>query len=325
MYYLQSKIIGLLIIISLVMTFGLPALSAEFPAKPISLIISWPPGGTSDLSGRALASSTKKFLGQPLIVENKPGGGGTVGLFLMNTKPADGYTLGLMTSTAVTISYHMGKVNFDPVGDVTHILRFVGTVNGIVVRADAQWKNIQDFINYSRQNPTQVSIGTPGIGSGSHLSMEELAILAGGLQWTHIPYKGGGEMYSALLGGHVDAVIDAAGWAPLVDAGKLRLIVTFGSNRASSYPQVPTLKEIGYDLVASSAVEIVGPKGIPKPIVKKLQDAFKNGMDEPEFQAVLKKLHAYPFYLSSEEVEVADQKESEQIQKIVQKLGLHKK
>lgn len=325
MDHVQRKIIGALLAFAFIMTLGSPGFCAEFPVKPINLIISFPPGGTSDLTGRAIANAARKFFGQPIIVENKPGGGGTVGLNLMLTKPPDGYTLGLMTSTAVTISYHMGKIDFNPVDDVTHIIRILGTVNGLVVRTEAKWKTIQDFIDDSRRNPKEVSIGTPGMGSGSHLTMEELAHSAGNVQWTHIPYKGGGEMYSALLGGHVDAVIDAAGWAPLVDAGKFRLLVTFGANRAASYSQVPTLKETGYDLVAYSAVEIVGPKGMPKPMVMKLHDAFRKGMDDPEFQGVLKKLHAYPFYLNSEEVENADRQESERIQKIVQKLGLQKK
>jgi len=324
MSHMRTEIIGLLTTIGFVLALAFPALSAEFPAKPINLIISFAPGGTSDVSGRALANSAKRFLGQPLIVENKPGGGGTAGLYVMNNKPADGYTLGLMTSTGVIMSYHMGTMNFDPVRDLTHILRFLHTLNGLVVRPDAPWKNIQDFINYSKQNPTKVTIGTAGVGATSYLTMEEFADLVG-LQWTHIPYKGGGELYSALLGGHVDAVIDAAGWAPLVDAGKFKLLVTFGETRDLSYPQVPTLREVGYDLVASSAVEVVGPKGMPKPIVKRLQDAFKSAMDEPGFLGVVKQLHAYPFFLNSEDVEIADQKESEQIQKVLKRLGLHKK
>lgn len=322
---MKNNFMRMLLITSLVMASGLPAIAAEYPTHPITLIIPFPPGGTTDLACRALTKAATRFLGQPIICENKTGGQGSVGATLVLTKPPDGYTLGTMATMSITAIWNMGKLNFNPIDDPTHIIRVAGYVYGLVVRADSQWQTIQEFIEYSKQNPQKIFYGCPGIGGVSHLIMEELASLAGGIQWTMIPYKGSPETSTALLGGHLDAASDSSGWAPLVDAGKLRLLVTYGQHRSARYPQVPTLKESGYDISYPSPLEIFGPKGMPKPIVQKLHDSFKKGMDDPEFQAVLEKLDMPLIYFNSEDCEKALRQESERIGKIVKKLGLQKK
>lgn len=324
MHQMKSKSVGLLLAISLVLALGLPAIAAEYPTKPITLVIQYPAGGSTDLTARALANGAKKYLGQPIICENKAGGGGTVGVALVAAKPPDGYTIGIITSSP-TIAYHMGKLNFNPIDDLTHIMRWGGYLFGLVVQTGSQWKTMQEFIQYSKQNPQKISYGSPGVGTPPHLAMEELASLAGGVQWLHVPYKGGAESNTGLLGGHVEAVSDSSGWAHLVDADKFRLLVTYGYQRSTRYPQVPTLKEIGYDMVSPGPIGLIGPKGMPKPIVEKLHDAFKKAMDDPEFQAVMKKLDMTTLYLNSEEYEKYVRQDSERIGKLVQKLGLQKK
>ena len=321
---MKMKTVVLIMIPTVIMAFGLPALAAEFPTKSITLVIPYPAGGSTDLTGRALANAAKKYLGQPIIVENKSGGGGTVGPSLVVPKPPDGYTIGIITSSP-TIAYHMGKLSFHPVDDLTHIMRWGGYLFGLVVQTDSQWKTIQEFIQYAKQNPQKVSYGSPGMGTPPHLAIEELAALAGGIQFVHIPYKGGAESNTGLLGGHVDSVSDSSGWGPLVDAGKFRLLVTYGYQRSTRYPQVPTLKEIGYDMVSPGPIGLIGPKGIPKPIVAKLHDAFKKAMDDPDFQAIMKKLDMTPLYLNSEDYEKYVRQDSERIGKLVRKLGLDKK
>jgi tripartite-type tricarboxylate transporter receptor subunit TctC len=321
---MKMKTVVLIMITTVIMAFGLPALAAEFPTKSITLVIPYPAGGSTDLTGRALANAAKKYLGQPIIVENKSGGGGTVGPSLVVPKPPDGYTIGIITSSP-TIAYHMGKLNFNPVGDLTHILRWAGYLFGLVVQTDSQWKTIQEFIQYAKQNPQKVSYGSPGVGTPPHLAMEELAALAGGIQFVHIPYKGGAESNTGLLGGHVDSVSDSSGWGPLVDAGKFRLLVTYGYQRSTRYPQVPTLKEVGYNMVSPGPIGLIGPKDMPKPIVAKLHDAFKKAMDDADFQAVMKKLDMIPLYLNSEDYEKFVRQDSERIGRLVRKLGLDKK
>jgi len=323
MCQMKSKLAGLLSI-SLVLALGFPAMAAEYPTKPITLVIPYPAGGSTDLTGRALANAAKKYLDQPIIVENKSGGGGTVGPSLVITKPPDGYTIGIITSSP-TIAYHMGKLNFNPIDDLTHIMRWGGYLFGLVVQTESQWKTIQEFLQYSKENPRKVSYGSPGVGTPPHLAMEELASLAGAIQWIHVPYKGGAESNTGLLGGHVEGVSDSSGWAHLVDAGKFRLLVTYGYQRSTRYPQVPTLKEIGYDMVSPGPIGLIGPKGMPKPIVEKLHDAFKKAMDDSEFQAVMKKLDMTMLYLNSEDYEKYVRQDSERIEKLVQKLGLRKK
>jgi tripartite-type tricarboxylate transporter receptor subunit TctC len=303
---------------------GVLALAEEYPSKPITFVVPYPAGGSTDVTGRVLANAAKKYFGQPIIVENKGGGGGTVGPNLVIAKPADGYTLGIMASTTVTISWHMGKCNFDPIGDVKHIMRYTGYLYGFVVRADSPWKTFQDFVRYVKQNPEKVTYGTTGVGTGPHLAMEQISFLAG-MKMTHVPYKGGAECNSALLGGHVDSVSDSTSWGPLVDAGKFRLLVVYTGTRSARYPDVPTLKELGFDMVFPSPLEIMGPKALPQPIVQKVHDSFRKAIEDPEYQAVLKKYDMTTTYLNSEDCEKADRKEAEDLKKIVTLVGMYKK
>ena len=307
----------------LLMAGTLPAAAQDYPTKPINLIIQYPPGGSTDLTGRALAIGAKKYLGQPIICENKAGGGGTVGVALVAAKPADGYTIGIITSSP-TMAFHMGKLNFHPLNDLTPIMRWGNYLFGIVVRADSQWKTIQELIQYAKQNPEKISYGSPGVGTPPHLAMEELS-LASGLKFTHIPAKGIAENNTALLGGHIDMVSDSSGFAPLVDAGKFRLLATWGEKRCTRYPQAPTIKEVGYDVVARSHLGIIGPKGMPKPVVAKLADAFRKAMDDPEFISVMKKFDMDNYYLGTEDYEKYMKADFENIGKLVHKLGLDKK
>jgi len=316
-----NRLIGLINLIFI--SFVFPVLAQEYPNKPVTLVVPYPAGGSTDVTGRALANAARKYFGQPIIIENKSGGGGSVGPSLVIAKPADGYTLGIY-SGALPIAWHMGKLNFNPIEDVTHIVRYSGYIYGLVVRADAPWATIEDLIKYAKANPGKVSYGTPGVGTNPHLVMEDLALLTG-VQWVHMPFKGGAETNTALLGGHVDAVSDSTGWAPMVDAGKFRLLVTYGTQRIARYPQVPTLKEAGFDMAYPSPLEIIGPKGLPMEIVKKVHDAFKKGMEDPEYQGVLKKFDMPMTYLGGDELEKADREDFDRMGKIVQKLGLNKK
>jgi tripartite-type tricarboxylate transporter receptor subunit TctC len=239
------------------------------------------------------------------------------------TKPADGYTIGI-SHGAATIAWHMGKLNFSPLDDTTPIIRYTSYVFGMVVRADSQWKTIQEFVRYAKENPGKLTYGTPGVGTNPHLAVEELSMITG-IQLVHMPFKGGAESNTALLGGHIDAISDSTSWGPLVDAEKFRLLVTYAPQRMPRYPQVPTLKEAGYDMVYSSPLQIIGPKGIPKPIVAKLHDAFRKSLDDPDYLAILKKYDMSLNYLGPEDLEKAIGQESEQIKRVVQKLGLDKK
>jgi tripartite-type tricarboxylate transporter receptor subunit TctC len=296
---------------------------AEFPKRPVNLIVPWGAGSATDMVARALASGARKGLGEPVIVENKVGGAGVVGAQYVLSKPSDGYTMGIHSLNPFLIAHISGSMNQHPGDDFTHILRVCGYLFAIAVRDDAPWKNIQQFIEYARANPGKISYSSSGVGTTGHINMEEFALLAK-IQLTHIPYKSGNESNTALLGGHVDALSDAA-WAPLAASGKFRVLLIFAGERVPRYPQVPIPREVVSENVRPGYLLLFAGKGIPRPALKKLHDSFKAAMNEPEYINVLDKFNLTPLYLNSDDCEKAVRDDMEPIRKLVQKLGLGKK
>ncbi len=319
---MKKNFVVVLAIVASFCVLGSSVWAAEYPTKPINLIIQYPAGGSTDLTARALANAAKKHLGQPVICENKAGGGGTVGVTLTAAKPADGYTIGIVTSSP-TMAFHMGKLNFHPLNDLTPIIRWGNYLFGVTVRSDSKFKTMKEVMEFIKQNPEKLSYGSPGVGTPPHLAVEELSMVAG-VKFTHIPAKGIADNNTALLGGHIDLVSDSSGWAPLVDAGKFRLIAIWSEKRCERYPQAPTIKEIGYDVVARSYLGVIGPKGMAKPIVAKLHDAFRKAMDDPEYKSVMKKFDMNDYYLNTEDYAKYMKSDFENIEKLVKKLGLDK-
>jgi len=270
----------------------------DFPNRAITLIVPWPAGGSTDTHLRKLAEIAARHLGQPVIVENKPGAGGMLGPAGMasNAKP-DGYTLSQLTVAAFRQPY-MQKVEWDPLRDFTYIIGVSGYTFGVVVKSDSPIKSFDDFIAYARENPGKLSYGSTGHGTSPHLLMEEVAAKTG-VQLLHVPFKGNADSTQALMGGHVMAQSDATGWGKFVDAGTFRLLVTFGEQRARW--GAPTAKELGYDVVSYSPYGIVGPRGMDPKVVKILHDAFRKAMDDPEHMKVLQQLDQVYWYKSTED------------------------
>ena len=278
----------------------LGALSQAFPSKPITLIVPWPAGGSTDRHMRALSEIASKHLGQNIIVENKPGGGGTLGPGTMAriAKP-DGYTIAQYPLGMLRIP-HMQKMPWDPLKDFTFIAGISGYTFGFTVRADSPYKTFKDYIEAARKEPGKIDYGSTGAGSSPHLLMEEVAINAK-VQLNHVPFKGNADLQSALLGGHVMAQSDATGWDKFVESGQMRLLVTFGDKRTKRWPQVPTAKELGYGVVSQSPYGIVGPKGMDAAVVKVLHDAFKKAMDDPKHLELLDQLNQDLWYRSGDD------------------------
>ena len=278
----------------------LGASSQAFPTKPITLIVPWPAGGSTDRHMRALAELASKNLGQNIIVENKPGGGGTLGPGTMaRTAKPDGYTITQYPLGMLRIP-HMQKMQWDPLKDFTFIVGVSGYTFGFTVRADSPYKTFNDYIEAARKSPGKIDYGSTGIGSSPHLLMEEVAINAK-VELNHVPFKGNADLQSALLGGHVMAQSDATGWDKFVENGQMRLLVTFGEKRTKRWPQVPTAKELGYGVVSQSPYGIAGPKGMDPAVVKVLHDAFKKAMDDPKHQELLEQLNQDLWYRSGDE------------------------
>jgi tripartite-type tricarboxylate transporter receptor subunit TctC len=274
------------------------ALGQSFPSKPITLICPWPPGGTTDIHLRKFAEVAQKYLGQPVLVDNKPGGGGMIGPSQMaRLARPDGYTVAQLPITAFRLP-HQRPVDWDALKDFTYIIGITGYGFGVVVKADSAFKTFRDLIEYARANPGKLSYGTPGTGTSPHLIMEEIAAKAG-VQFLHVPFKGMADSTQALMGGHVMAQSDSTGWGRHVDAGTFRLLVTFGEQRTKW--NAPTAKELGYDVVSYSPYGIVGPKGMDPLIVKTLHDAFRKTLDDPEHLKTLQQLDQVYWYKSSED------------------------
>jgi len=315
----------LLLVVSIIGgIFPVSLMAADFPTKPVTLIVPWAPGGSTDVCLRVLAETTSKYLGQPVVVDNKPGGGGTVGPGTMAAaaKP-DGYTVAQIPISVFRYPLMM-KVNWDPLKDFTYIIHLTGYTFGVVVKKDAPWKNFNEFIAYAKANPGKVTYATPGAGTSLHITMETLAIKQG-IKWIQVPMKGGGETTPAVLGGHVMATADSTGWAPQVDSGDLRLLVTWGNQRTKRWPTVPTLKELGYGIVSNSPFGIAGPKGMDPKVVRILHDAFKKGMEDPAFLKILEKFDMEPFYMNTNDYVKYIKELCEEEKEIMDKLGLKKK
>jgi len=274
------------------------AAAQGYPSRPITLICPWPAGGSTDTHLRKLAELASRHLGQPVIVENKPGAGGMLGPAGMARNAApDGYTISQLTINVVR-QPHLQKVDWDPFKDFTYIIGVSGYTFGVVVKSDSSFKTLDDLVAYAKANPGKLSYGSTGIGTSPHLLMEDLASKAG-IQLLHVPFKGNADSTQALLGGHVMVQSDSTGWGKFVDAGTFRLLVTFGEQRTRW--NAPTAKELGYDVVSYSPYGIAGPKGMDPKIVKILHDAFKKAMDEPEHQKILQSLDQISWYKSSED------------------------
>lgn len=274
------------------------AQAQQFPSKPVTLIVPWPAGGSTDIYFRKLGEITARHLGQPLVIENRPGGSGMNGPATMaKTARPDGYTISQLAITAFRVP-HMQKVDWDPIRDFTYIIGLAGYTFGVVVKADSPFKTFQDLLDYARANPGKLSYATPGTGTSLHLAMEEIAAKAG-VQFLHVPFKGYGDGAIALMGGHVMVQVDSTGWAKQVDAGAQRLLATLGDKRTRW--NAPTVKELGVDTVSNSPFGLVGPKGMPGDVVKVLHDAFKKSLDDPEYLRVLAQLDQPAWYRSSED------------------------
>jgi len=215
----------------------------------------------------------------------------------------------------------MRKTSLDPATDFTYIIGISGYTFGVVVRNDAPWKTFKELIDYARANPGKINYGTPGAGTSLHITMEQIAKQQG-FKWTHVPFKGTSETTGALLGGHVDAVADATGWASLVNAGQLRLLVLWTAARSKNWPDAPTLREVGINMVSNSPFGIAGPKGMDPAVVKTIHDAFKKGAEDPIYLVATAKLDQEPAYMNSDDYRRYAAGQLVEQKKLIEDLGL---
>ncbi len=283
------------------------ALAADFPSKPITLIVGFAAGGQTDVQARAIAHAAGKELGQPIVVVNRPGMASTLGPAQMaETAAPDGYTLAVLAQPLTRIP-HVNKVKFDPRKDFTPLLKVTSFNFGLVVKADSPFKTIHQLIDYARANPGKLSYGTSGVGGTPHIAVERLA-KAEGVEFNMIPFPGATPIFQNIMGGHVDFSAEA-GFGPFVDDGRFRLLGLFSEKRLPKRPQWTTLTEEKIDMVAESWWGLGGPKGMDTKVAKVLHDAFKKALSDPELNRILDQNNQTVTYLSSADFQAAIERE----------------
>ena len=286
------------VLISAVAAPALAHAQGDYPNRTIRLVIPWPPGASADAFLRVMAEQTGRRLGQSMVPDNKPGANGSLsGVALKDAKP-DGYTLGQIHTGTFRAALMAEKPAYDPLNDFSFIIQLSGSVHGIVVRSDSPWQTFEEFVAAAKAAPEKYTYGTFGPASVQNLVMVDLQQRLG-LKLTHVPYKGGSDLYNGLLGSQIDAIADASGWIPLVQSGKFRLLVVWGSQRMKLFPDVRTLKEAGIDLEVNSPYGVCGPKGMDPAIVKKIHDAMKAALFDEATQAVMATYNMPTLYLDT--------------------------
>lgn len=261
---------------------GLVLAQPRFPDRPIRLIVPWPPGGSADAQLRSLAEIAGRSLGQNIVVENRPGASGTMGAMHLKTQARpDGYTITQMHLSIIRRAFIVRTPPWDPVNDFSHIIGLTGWLFGIAVKADGPIKSFADYLAYARANPGRLTYTTSGIATTNHLTMEELSSREK-IELVHVPYRASNEAAVAVASGEVMSVADASSWGPLVEGGQLRLICVWSAERSKRFPDAPTLRELGYDMVVTSPYGLSGPKGMDPAVVKTLHDALKAALFTPE-------------------------------------------
>ncbi len=294
-----------------------------FPSRPIRYICPWPAGGSTDAVMRALAESASRALGQQVVVENKPGAGGTLGANELVSARPDGYTLAQLPQSVFRLP-HMQKMAFNTLTDFTWIACLTGYTFGMVVPATSPIRSIADLVAWAKARPGEFTYGSTGTGTSPHLAVEEFAQRAG-IQLNHVPFKGNAENMQAVLGGHVMAASDATGWAPHVESGRLRLLATYGSQRTRRWPQVPTLDELGYKTVSDSPFGVCGPKGMDTAVVQTIHDAFRKTLDDPAVRASFDRYDQTVIYMNTADYTRFARETFEAERSTIERLGLARK
>lgn len=296
----------------------------DFPNRPITLIVPFQAGVSADLLFRGLAEAASPHLGQPIIVDNKPGGSATLGPAQMAaTAKPDGYTIAQLAIPIFRVPY-MQKAAFDPVKDFSYIILLGGYTLGAAVKADSPFKTWKDVVAYAKENPGKFTYATIGPATTNAIATE-LMSKHEGIKLTHVPTKGGGESIAAVLGGHMNMMVESPAWGPLVASGQMRALFMLGNERSAKWPDVPSMKDLGFPFSFDSPFGLAGPKGMDPAVVKRLHDAFKKAYDDPKVLPLYEKFDFSRRYMNTEDYNKFVPKMDADEKDALEKVGLMKK
>jgi len=303
----------------------LPAVAQEaYPSRPIAMVVPFPPGGVADIIGRPAADAMSRVLGVPVVVENKPGAGGGIGMgYVAKAKP-DGYTV-LMALSSISILPEADKITgrapMYQFKDFTPIARLTADPTVLAVRTDSPWHTLAEFIADARKRPGAITYGSSGNYGTMHLPMEMLAASAG-VKLLHVPFTGAGPAVVALLGGQIDAVSSGPSTViQHVKAGKVRVLASWGDKRLASLPDVPTLTEAGYPVVFTQWTALFVPAGTPDAAIVKLRDAARATVADPKFVAAMATLETPIQYMDAPDLQRFWDADNQKLGEAVRRIG----
>ena len=266
----------------LALAVALPA-AAQYPNRSVTLLEGYPPGGLVDIVTRQLAEGMKARFPNGLVIVNRPGAAGSVAVSEMVKSAPDGYTFVLTPQSALVIAAQMNPLGYKTPDDYEPVINLVSYYPMIAVAAESPYRDIRELVADARANPGKLRVGSPGEGTASHLNLEEFMSKTGA-KMIHVPYQGWGQSSPALLGGHIEAVVTQPGEVkPMYDAKRMRVLVTFQPQRNASFPDVPTARELGWDVANGVLYLLAAPKGTPAPVVKYIHDAAKAAIEDAAF------------------------------------------
>ena len=324
MFHAKNAFLPLMIALILLAGVVAPA-AADYPERALTIVVAYPAGGMVDIVARPMAETMKKKFPKGVAVLNRPGGGGSVGMAEVAQAKPDGYTVILAPVSTLVIHPQLNDLPYKTPDDYEPIVNTIAFFPPLAVREEAPWKTAQEFVNAARANPGKLRVGSPGEGTGSHLSLEQL-MAAANFKVTHVPFSGWGESSPAVLGGHIDGVIAQPGEVrPLVEGKKLRVLTVFQPKRHPVFPDVPTAKELGYDAGLGTWFVLTAPKGTPQPVIKYLHDAAKVALEEPSFVNLMKSRAVDIDYKTGDKARADLWQEYKAYSDILRRLGMIKK
>jgi tripartite-type tricarboxylate transporter receptor subunit TctC len=313
-------------LVLLLLSFLAIPVSAQdaYPSKPVTMIVPFPPGGVADIVGRPLAAQMEKVLKQPVVVVNRTGAGGAVGMASVAKAAPDGYTIlmGLSSISIFPVSDRInGKTPSYEMKDFAPIALITADPTVLVVSADSPWKNLKEFVESAKAYPGKINYSSSGVYGTLHVAMEIFANAAG-IKLFHVPYQGGGPALTALLGGQVHAL--ASGPAPAVGqirAGKMRALASWSTERLPLMPEVPTFKELGYDAEFYIWSGVFAPAAIPTPVLDRLRAAVREAANSPEFKGAMEKVQTPVSYLDAPAFRTYWERDAARLKVALEKIG----